>query len=319
MKDSLGVTKGDIEHMVDKKVLSIQSHVVHGYVGNKAATFPLQCKGWDVDALNTVQFSNHPAYGHISGFKSRSEDLKHIINQGLLGGLQIRYSAVLTGYLPDTVGLEEIGKIVTAMCKKDKDLKWILDPVLGDNGRLYVPKETVAVYRNILEVGSVFLTTPNQFELEVLTDSKVDNLSSLKTAMQKFHELYPNVRYLVVTSVMPPSEQETENFVSACTDFQDYWYFAVPKIKAHFSGSGDLFSAIIMDIILSMDCVDLPAALNNALSLVDSVLRRTYELTEKPSDPSVSFQIDDLKLIQCKDLFRYPSQPKFSACKLQSN
>ena len=67
MKDSLGVTKGDIEHMVDKKVLSIQSHVVHGYVGNKAATFPLQCKGWDVDALNTVQFSNHPAYGHISG------------------------------------------------------------------------------------------------------------------------------------------------------------------------------------------------------------------------------------------------------------
>ena len=52
-----------------RKVLSIQSHVVHGYVGNKAATFPLQYQGWDVDALNTVQFSNHPGYGHFTGFR----------------------------------------------------------------------------------------------------------------------------------------------------------------------------------------------------------------------------------------------------------
>ncbi|CDO93113.1 unnamed protein product [Kluyveromyces dobzhanskii CBS 2104] len=301
----------------EKKVLSIQSHVVHGYVGNKAATFPLQCKGWDVDALNTVQFSNHPAYGFLSGFGCRSDDLERIIQDGLLSGLKIHYDAVLTGYLPDTEGLQKIGEVVSKMCDEDPHLKWILDPVLGDNGKLYVPEDTVDIYKQILKNGSIYLATPNQFELEVLTGVDVLDLASLKEALKRFHGLYPKVRYLVVTSVNWPASTENDCFVSACTDFTEYWYFTIPKIKAHFSGSGDLFSAIIMDLLLSSDTVQLPLALNKALSLVDGVLRRTYDLTPKPADAGHTlYKINDLKIIQCKDLFRSCPEPKFTAYKL---
>lgn len=301
--------------VIGKKVLSIQSHVVHGYVGNKAASFPLQCKGWDVDALNTVQFSNHPAYGFISGFKSNSDDLESIIEDGLVGGLKMKYNAVLTGYLPDTEGLRKIGKVVRKMCEDDRDLKWLLDPVLGDDGKLYVPEATVAIYEQILRDGSVFLATPNQFELEILTGFRIFDLASLKSTMKRFHELYPKVCYLVVTSV----DFESDNFVSTCTDFTDYWYFTVPRIKAHFSGSGDLFSAILMDLLLSSkdENVDLPLALNKALSLVDEVLQRTYDLTLKPTQESEQpFRINDLKIIQCKDLFRNVYVAKFKCNKL---
>lgn len=48
-------------------ILSIQSHVAYGYVGNRAATFPLQRLGFDVWAVNTVQFSNHTGYGAWKG------------------------------------------------------------------------------------------------------------------------------------------------------------------------------------------------------------------------------------------------------------
>lgn len=298
--------------MVAKKVLSIQSHVVHGYVGNKAATFPLQCKGWDVDALNTVQFSNHPAYGFASGFRSNGVDLENIVRLGLLQGLSIEYSAVLTGYLPDIDGLQRIGKVVTEMCERDGNLKWILDPVLGDEGRLYVPEETVEIYKNILRNGAIYLTTPNQFELELLTETKIEDLPSLKSAMQRFHILYPKVVNLVVTSVILPLNQGLDNFVSAGTDFKDYWYFLVPKIKAHFSGGGDLFSAIILDILLGMEKIDLRIALNGALSLVDCVLKKTYELSNT-ADSDSFLNINDLKLIQCKSLFRNPPPSKFTS------
>ena len=112
-----------------KKVLSIQSHVIHGYVGNKAATFPLQYRGWDVDVLNTVQFSNHPGYAHFTGFKCSTEELVEIVEKGLVGSLHIKYDAVLSGYLPNVQALQKMAGIVGRMCEEDDNVKWVLDPV----------------------------------------------------------------------------------------------------------------------------------------------------------------------------------------------
>ena len=151
-----------------KKVLSIQSHVIHGYVGNKAATFPLQYRGWDVDVLNTVQFSNHSGYAHFTGFKCSTEELVDIVEKGLIGSLRIKYDAVLSGYLPNVQALQKVAGIVGQLCEGSENVKWILDPVLGDNGRLYVDRECVAVYQDILQNFKIFLATPNQFEMELL-------------------------------------------------------------------------------------------------------------------------------------------------------
>lgn len=66
---------GNCESTKNYRVLSIQSHVVHGYVGNKSATFPLQVLGFEVDAINSVHFSNHTGYGKFKGQVLSDEEL----------------------------------------------------------------------------------------------------------------------------------------------------------------------------------------------------------------------------------------------------
>lgn len=304
---------GDVstKRLRTRKVLSIQSHVVHGYVGNKAATFPLQYRDWDVDALNTVQFSNHPGCGKFTGFRSKATDIYQILEKGLQDSLQIRYDAVLTGYLPCIESLKVVGETVGEMCKKDSKLKWVLDPVLGDNGKLYVAEENVPVYRNILETNNIYLVTPNQFEMETLTKVKIESLSSLKKSFEKFHDLYPKVQNIVVTSVELPHEYSAyvicAGYETTATSGK-IQYFRVPKLNAHFSGSGDLFSALLLDLLVPSDAEDeanLSDALNTVLSLVDDVLQRTLELSLQNDEfLNSSRKINDLKLIQSADLLK---------------
>lgn len=91
------------------RILSIQSHVVSGYVGNRAASFPLQLLGHDVDVINTVQFSNHTGYGYTNGHKTTPEQLEAVF-EGLkkngIGG----YDRVLTGYVPGAEALKVVGE-----------------------------------------------------------------------------------------------------------------------------------------------------------------------------------------------------------------
>ena len=143
-----------------RQILSIQSHVVHGYVGNKAATFPLQYRGWNVDALNTVQFSNHPGYGKFTGFRELKAEMYQIIESGLINGLHLNYDVILTGYLPSVHSLKSICELINNICKQ-KNTPWILDPVLGDNGKLYVDMECVNIYKKLLSQCSIYLTVPN--------------------------------------------------------------------------------------------------------------------------------------------------------------
>ena len=89
------------------KVLSIQSHVVHGYVGNRAATFPLQLLGYDVDVVNTVQFSNHTGYKTTAGTKTSAAELERIF-QGLKDNGLDQYDRVLTGYIPGAEALAAV-------------------------------------------------------------------------------------------------------------------------------------------------------------------------------------------------------------------
>ncbi|SCV01478.1 LAMI_0G11760g1_1 [Lachancea mirantina] len=294
------------------KILSIQSHVVHGYVGNKAATFPLQYKGWDVDAINTVQFSNHPGYGHFSGFRSTPEELEEIIEKGLLKGLDIKYDAVITGYLPSVEGLSRVWKLIKRMEESTPGLKVIVDPVLGDNGRLYVPEETVPIYRDILKQSRVFLATPNQFEIETLTGVAITDQKTLKASIDRFHELYPRVDNVIATSVVLPALKDV-CLISACSDYEtrSAFFFEVPKIGAHFSGSGDLLSALLLDALVPGQ-QDLVTALNKSLSLVESILQRTYELNELALKLESPKKINDLKLIECRDLLKVDPPLKYT-------
>ncbi|KAG8384152.1 hypothetical protein BUALT_Bualt04G0088500 [Buddleja alternifolia] len=174
------------------RVLSIQSHTVQGYVGNKSAVFPLQLLGFDVDPINSVQFSNHTGkllislhsnslrpetrweviwYPTFKGQVLNGDQLWDLI-EGLEANNLLYYTHLLTGYIGSVSFLNTVLKVVDKLRSINPGLTYVCDPVLGDEGKLYVPQELVSVYREkVVPVASML--TPNQFEAEQLTGLRV--------------------------------------------------------------------------------------------------------------------------------------------------
>ncbi|KAI7834405.1 Ribokinase-like protein [Kickxella alabastrina] len=179
------------------RVLSIQSHVVSGYVGNRAATFPLQLLGHEVDVINTVQFSNHTGYNQFRGQRFPAD---HILD--LFAGLQANqldtgYTHLLAGYMGNSENVRAVETIARQLLQTNPGLQFVLDPVMGDEGALYVPRELVALYRDVL-CPLASMVTPNQFEAELLTGITIETLDDARSACNRLHELgVPNV---VITS-----------------------------------------------------------------------------------------------------------------------
>ncbi len=159
------------------RILSIQSHAVHGYVGNKAAVFPLQCLGADVDIINTIVLSNHPAYsGGFQGHALQPNELECLVT-GLQNNNLANYDAILTGYVRSRPVLEAIADAVESIrtsatretsaeetSKSSRPCYYFLDPVLGDNGRYYVPEELNEVYLDrLLKFATVSLIMALEF------------------------------------------------------------------------------------------------------------------------------------------------------------
>eukprot|EP01147_Barroeca_monosierra_P009003 gene9003-1333_t len=159
------------------RVLSIQSHVVHGYVGNKAATFPLQTLGIEVDAINSVQFSNHTGYANVKGTKQAADELWELIN-GLESNDLLHYTHILTGYVGTSEFLNAVLGIIRKLKEVNPSIIYVCDPVLGDHGKLYVPKDDLCIFndsatdmvpifrKDLLPLADII--TPNQYELELL-------------------------------------------------------------------------------------------------------------------------------------------------------
>ncbi|KAF8159288.1 Ribokinase-like protein [Crassisporium funariophilum] len=181
----------------DERVLSIQSHVVFGYVGGKAAVFPLQCLGYDVDVVNTVNFSNHAGYGRSGGSKTTAKEMEAIF-ESMEGNELMMPTRLLTGYIPGAEALSAVEKLVKRLKETKDELIYLLDPVMGDAGRLYVAPDVIPVYQRMLPLATII--TPNWFEVEILTNTKLTDLPSLQRALRILHTEHrvPNV---VISSI----------------------------------------------------------------------------------------------------------------------
>ncbi|QRW02447.1 thiamine biosynthesis protein [Ceratobasidium sp. AG-Ba] len=316
-----------------KRVLSIQSHVVHGYVGNKAATFPLQLLGWDVDAINTVQFSNHAGYRSHGGSKTDKTQLQDIFS--ILEKNEFHHTnALLTGYVPGAEGLSAVADFAARLRTANPDLIFLLDPVMGDDGRMYVADDVLPIYRDrLLPLATII--TPNWFEVELLTKIELTSRDSLRSALKILHTTL-GVRHVVITSVVvrrgsqlladilqagfETAKIPATNGVSKDDFVQDEFILcvsssasddpnatpkvhalAVPRIKGYFSGVGDLFSALVLahfDPSSSLESTTpsttpLSRAAARALHTTHSVLRRTQEHALKLAADTSSAYTDD--------------------------
>lgn len=171
---------------------------------------------------------------------------------------------MLSGYCPSAALVEQVGKI-----GRDAKLKattkpgsffWVLDPVMGDNGRIYVAEDTVPAYKNLLKDADLIL--PNQFEAELLSDVKIHDLASMEQAISKLHKVYTLPHVLITSIRLPPTASSTpaagsEGSISAAklsiigstatsTGKPRLFRITVPALPVFFSGTGDMFAALLV-------------------------------------------------------------------------
>ena len=226
-------------------ILSIQSHVVYGHVGNAAAVFTLQRLGFDVWPVMTVQLSNHTGYPSWRGMAFEAEHIAEIVKGLEELGTLAACDAVLSGYL----GRAEIGHSVLRAVDMAKRANigalYVCDPVMGDHGSgLYVSDEIVAFMRE-RAVPRADIVTPNLFELEQLTGRRIESLAEVIAAARTLHEVGPEI--VMVTSVRFPGPDERSVSVVAVTR-EASWRVETPWIEFAWSesGAGDAITALFL-------------------------------------------------------------------------
>lgn len=239
--------------------MSVCMHVSYK-AGNRSATFPAQLLGWDVDALNTVQFSNHTGYGRWGGHRFDAQQLNDILTGMDQNGL-VRHDRLLTGYTPSPEALAVVEAFIISLRKQNPDVIYLLDPVMGDMDRgMYVNPDVLPIYRRMLSLSTIIC--PNQFEAQVLVGHEITTLSSLQHALHVLHYKYkvPNV---VITSLeLPESEMKKIGATPTMADGQPAmllvgssvqedgsdasWLLQFPTLGEYFSGVGDLFASLIL-------------------------------------------------------------------------
>jgi pyridoxine kinase len=249
-------------------ILSIQSHVVYGYVGNKAAVYPLQSMGYDVWPVNTVQFSSHTGYKNWQGDVFSREHIKKVINalEGMESIGQCR--AILSGYMGSQDICFEVKETVERFKARNDKLLYLCDPVMG-NVNCFVKPEVVDFFKNNLIADII---TPNQFEAEMLSGVKINNVQDLKETANDFHNL--GIKVVVITGVKCPSLEDLCVFVS-----DGAGQYVIPVREYDFevspNGTGDLFSAVFLGSYLSHH--NALEAVKSAVYFMDLVLRNTFE------------------------------------------
>lgn len=253
-------------------ILSIQSWVAYGHVGNASAVFPLQRLGAEVWAVNTVQFSNHTGYGAWRGQVFGAELIGDLVQGIEERGALPRCDAVLSGYMGDaSIGeaiLGAVGKVRAA----NPAAIWCCDPVIGDVGRGVFVRPGIPEFMRDRAVPQASIVTPNQFELEWMTGRQVVSLEDAKAAVRTLQARGP--RTVLVTSL------EVEDTPADAVDLlagEDgrFWRVRTPRLPISVNGAGDAMAALFLFHRLRWD--DSRLALSAATSSVFGLLRRTAE------------------------------------------
>ena len=253
-------------------ILSIQSHVAYGHVGNASAVFPMQRLGCEVWPVHTVQFSNHTGYGAWTGRVFDGPAIEEIIDGIAQRGVLGRCDAVLSGYM----GSSDIGNAVLSAVKRVREVNpaalYACDPVIGDVGRGVFVRPGIPEFMRDQAIPVADLITPNQFELDYLAGMQSSTLATAKQAVQRVQAMGPRV--VLVTSL------HTEDTPDDCIDLlagEDgaFWRVRTPKLSVHVNGAGDAITALFLVHYLRSRSA--PTALAEAAASIFGLLKRTEE------------------------------------------
>ena len=280
-------------------ILSLQSHVAYGHVGNSAAVFALQRLGVEVWPIHTVQFSNHTGYATSRG---RAFDAAHIreLTQGLRERDVLRHcDGVLSGY----VGSADVGAAildaVAEVKRANPSALYCCDPVMGDVERGAFVKPEVADFMRACAVPAADIATPNHFELEQITGHTARSLPDALAAIDVLRNLGPKT--VLVTSLVTDETPADAIDLAACDEAGRY-RLRTPKLPVAAHGAGDAIAALFMAHYLRTGSA--AAAMSRAAASIFGILRHTaeagssemalIEAQDELVNPSASFRAEPL-------------------------
>jgi pyridoxine kinase len=222
-------------------ILSIQSSVVYGHVGNSAAVFPLQRLGVEVWPINTVHFSNHTRYGSWGGGVLPTSVVKDIVRGLTERGVLPLCDGLLSGYMGDVTLGRVILDLVQQVRTVNPSAAYCLDPVMGDTDRGFYVREGISELMRDEALPLATVITPNQFELEFLAGHAVADLESTLTAVKHLRDHGPAI--VLVTSLS--REDSDPNMIEVlAADAQSAHLIATPRLPLAVNGAGDATAAI---------------------------------------------------------------------------
>ena len=261
-----GWGSGHNREMPTPTILSISSQVVYGHVGNAAVVPSLQALGCEVLALPTVLLAHHPGHGPPKGRGTPTEELASLLDGLDQVGALAGASAMLSGYLGRADNAAVAADAIVRLRRYHAGALYLCDPVIGDDGRVYVGEGVEeAIRTQLLPLADVL--TPNHFELERLSGRRVTTLAQAVAAARALLDLGP--RTVVVTSLQHEQLPEGQIATLAVTA-QGIWMVITPRLQGVPRGSGDLLASLLLGRLVQGASVAQALAL--AASAVHEVL-----------------------------------------------
>jgi pyridoxine kinase len=255
-------------------VISIQSQVAYGHVGNSAAAFPMQMHGIDVVAVPTTLLSNRPGYPTIRG---RVLDAQLVAD--LLLGIEERGAVdtcqmILSGYLGSAEIAAVVADFVARAKARNPKLIYCCDPVLGDRDRgLFVHADIPPLVRDLL-CPLADIITPNHFEFEWLCGTRATKSDQMIAQAQTLLARGPSTIVVTSAELGDTPDDEIETLAIERTEGGlKAWRVRTPKLPISPSGTGDLFASLLVSALVGKK--DTPEALGHAASAIFAVLERT--------------------------------------------
>lgn len=257
-------------------ILSIQSWVAYGHVGNASAVFPLQRLGAEVWTINTVQFSNHTGYGHWTGQVFTGEAVRELVD-GIAARDVLRHcDAVLSGYLGDAAIGEAILHAVARVRAENPRSVYCCDPVIGDVAEGVYVRPGIEEFLRDRALPQADIATPNRFELERLTGLPCLSLEQAKQATARLAGmLRPDGLRCVLLTSLDSADTPGDHLDLLVAEAGRFHLLRTPRLPVAVNGAGDAIAALFLYHRLRTG--DPVLALELAGSSVFGLLRRTAE------------------------------------------
>lgn len=273
-------------------ILSIQSHVAYGHVGNSATVFPLQRMGWEVWAVHTVMFAAHAGYGPPRGPVFSPDTVRDVLTGIAERGVLPQCQAVLSGYLGDAALGEAVLEAVAQVKQANPAALYCCDPVMGDHAPGIYVRDGIPDFMRDKAIPAADIITPNVFELELLTGIGIADLTAAIAASRQLIRRGP--RLVLVTSLQRDDRPADQIEMLAVTE-QNSWIVSTPKfdLSPAPNGAGDLTAALFLATYL--DTRQPAAALGQTAAAVHGVFATTSAASTR-----------ELALIAAQDSFVSP-------------